>query len=433
MRSPSSAQPGASAVSAPGWRLLRTRDFGLLWAGQVVSQIGDGLNKVALLWFVYDLTGSALKMTLIGLLQTVPPLVLGPVIGVYLDRLPKKAVMMWVDLLRAGLVLAIPILHALGLLTLNRLYGLVFLIAVFSTVFGPALVSSVPLIVGRPHLTAANALLQSTTNIGVLVGPAISGLGIALIGAQNVLYVNAATFFLSALCLVPVRIRRLIRQDAWTAAPGRVLQEMEEGFRFIFVRHRLVLTLMVIATLYALASSAFVYMLPVFAKQLLHLGPAELGYLWSALGVGMLLASAWLALSNHAALADRFHVIAVAMAVGSGAISALSVLDRPLTAGVLMIVIGASTALFTPVVWAVLQEITPGHLLARVMTTFSTGGMFAAMIGMMAFGWAADTVGATACLFGIATVMMATALLAARFKRRCTADDEAIAAPLPAA
>ncbi|HMF85299.1 MAG TPA: MFS transporter, partial [Nitrospiraceae bacterium] len=73
-----------------GWKLLRTRNFGLLFSGQVVSQIGDSMNKVALLWFVYELTGSAFKMTVIGLLQTIPPLVFGPLIGVYLDRMKKK-------------------------------------------------------------------------------------------------------------------------------------------------------------------------------------------------------------------------------------------------------------------------------------------------------------------------------------------------------
>ena len=85
-----------------GWELLRTRDFGLLFSGQIVSQIGDGMNKVALLWFVYEMTGSAFKMTLIGLLQTIPPLVFSPLIGVYLDRMRKKPVMIWVDLIRTG-------------------------------------------------------------------------------------------------------------------------------------------------------------------------------------------------------------------------------------------------------------------------------------------------------------------------------------------
>lgn len=84
--------------SSRGWRLINTSDFGLLWWGQTTSQIGEGLNKVALLWFVYELTGSAMKMTMVGLLQTIPPLVFGPLIGVYLDRLPKKGVMIWVDL-----------------------------------------------------------------------------------------------------------------------------------------------------------------------------------------------------------------------------------------------------------------------------------------------------------------------------------------------
>lgn len=98
-----------SSVSIPsrGWRLIQTRDFGLLWWGQTTSQIGEGLNKVALLWFVYELTGSVMKMTMVGLLQTIPPLLFGPLIGVYLDRLPKKAVMIWVDLLRAVLTAAV--------------------------------------------------------------------------------------------------------------------------------------------------------------------------------------------------------------------------------------------------------------------------------------------------------------------------------------
>src|SRR5512145_3528153 len=103
-----------------GWELLKTRDFGLLFAGQTISQIGDSLNKVALLWFVYELTGSALKMTVVGLLQTLPPLLLGPLIGVYLDRNKKKPVMIAVDVIRAIVVMLIPLLYLQQALTLDR-------------------------------------------------------------------------------------------------------------------------------------------------------------------------------------------------------------------------------------------------------------------------------------------------------------------------
>jgi len=195
----------------------------------------------------------------------------------------------------------------------------------------------------------------------------------------------------------------------------------------------MMLGLMVAATLYSLAASAFVFMLPVFAKDLLHLGPVQLGWLWSALGVGMLVASAWLALLHQGELPSRFRMIAAATALGALAVGSLTVFQDFAAAAVLMVVIGGTTALFTPIAWALLQEITPAHLLARVLTTFSTGGMFAAMIGMTAFGWAADALGATISLIGIAITLMLTALLSLRFSRRCAIMHSAVADPLPAA
>ena len=89
-------------------RLLFARDFGWLWWGQLVSQVGDGITRLALLWYVYTVTGSALQTTVVGLLQTLPPVIFGPLIGVYLDRLPKKSIMIASDLLRAVIIGASP-------------------------------------------------------------------------------------------------------------------------------------------------------------------------------------------------------------------------------------------------------------------------------------------------------------------------------------
>jgi MFS family permease len=402
-----------------GWELFKMRDFRLLWWGQAVSQIGDGLNKVALLWFVYTLTGSALKMTVIGLLQTLPPLAFGALIGVYLDRLPKKPVMIWVDIIRALLVLLIPILHGLDMLSLEGLYGLVFVIAIVSTIFGPALSASVPLIVKRSQLTAGNALIQSTTTIGILIGPAISGIGIALIGAQNVLYVNAVTFLISALCLIPIRMRETRPARGRTSDTPSLLHDLQIGFRFVFVQHPAIFVLMITAALYSLAASAFIFLLPVFAKEVLAVGPTELGWLWSAQGIGMLATSLWLASAKQQAPQKRLQIIVRSLAVGGVAACTLSLLETALLATALVIVIGASFALFIPVVWGVLQELTPEHLLGRVFTMFTTGGMAFAMAGMLGFGWAADAVGPTPSLVGIGIILLGTALTASRFSRRC--------------
>ena len=401
-----------------GWQLLSTKNFGLLFSGQVVSQIGDSMNKVALLWFVYELTGSAFSMTIIGLLQTIPPLVFGPLIGVYLDRMRKKPVMIWVDLIRTVLVTLIPLFYAMEALTLERLYVLVFATSIVSTVFGPALASAVPLMVSRRQLTAANALIQGTANIGLLVGPAISGLGIATMGAQNVLYLNAGTFMVSVLCLVPISLRETAGASAGPRDGAGIIQDLMVGFRFIFFQHRTVLLLMLTATLYSLGASAFVFILPVFARQLLDASPYELGWLWSSLGIGMLAASAWLARMNQGDIRSRLQLISATLAVGAVAVCVLGMLEAPALAALLIVVFGGSTAVFMPIVWAMLQELTPESLLGRVFTTFSTGAMASAMTGMAGFGWAADTIGPAASLMGIGVVLLCTATVSAAFSQR---------------
>lgn len=404
--------------SASAWELVRSRDFGLLFAGQTISQIGDSLNKVALLWFVYDLTGSALKMTVIGLLQTLPPLVFGPLIGVYLDRFRKKRVMIAVDFLRAGVILLIPLLYFLGQLTLERLYVLVFVNAVVSTIFGPALASAVPLIVSRDQLITANALMQSTANLGLLVGPAISGIGIALVGAQYMLCVHAGTFLVSALCLIPIRIRETLSPrpagSGWTHG---VTAELSAGFRFVFVEQKTVLMLMIIAMLYSLGTGAFIFQLPVFAKEVLAMGPVQLGWLWSALGAGMLLGSLGLASITHVKLTHRLHLIAGALAVGGLAVGGLQFLEGPWATGAVIAVIGGSSAMFTPLVWTMLQELTPAPLLGRVFTSFATAAMASSMAGMAGFGWLTDTLGPFVSLAGISIILLMTAVAAALFNQ----------------
>src|SRR6476659_9459755 len=231
--SKSTTHRGAST----GWRqLLRDRNVRWLFAGQTISQVGDGVSKVALLWFVYALTESALMMSLIGVLQTIPPLVFGPFAGVLLDRIEKRRAMIIIDAARTVLLTTIPILDALGLLNLPLFYVLVFVTAMCSMAFGPALNATLPLIVKKEQLTGVNALMQSAMTIGQLLGPALGGMLIAAIGAQNALYVNAAAFFLSAVSKLPLRLPHVRRhhtgRDVWTQA----VKDLKDGIRFVFVK-----------------------------------------------------------------------------------------------------------------------------------------------------------------------------------------------------
>lgn len=404
-----------AATGKSGWTLLGDRNFACLWAGQMVSQIGDSLNKFALLWFVYELTGSTLKTTIIGLLQTIPPLFLGPAIGVYLDRVSKKPVMIWIDVLRALLVLLIPLLHILNVLTLSRLYVLVFLIALFSSVFGPALASSIPLLVSPDRLTSANALLQSTNNIGMLAGPALSGLGIALVGAHNVLFLNVVTFLVSALCLLPIQLRQPAVRLGIETRP--FLEEVLTGFRFLG-SHPMIMALMLGASLYSMAASAVVFLLPALAKSHFEMAAFELGALWSLLGIGMLLASLWLSSLTQRHFCGRLRIASASLVLGAVAMAAMSFFKWKFLAMALMVALGGSLALFNPITWAFLQELAPGVMMARVLTAFSTAAMAASMLGMTLFGWAADVFTPVKSLVGASLIFLSTAGILFYYGRR---------------
>jgi MFS family permease len=138
----------------------------------------------------------------------------------------------------------------------------------------------------------------------------------------------------------------------------------------------------------------------------------------------MLIASVLLARMNQGDIRSRLQLIAATLAVGAVAVCTLGMLEAPALAAVLIVVFGGSTAVFTPIVWAMLQELTPESLLGRVFTTFSTGAMASAMTGMAGFGWAADAVGPAASLLGIGLVLLGTAFVAAAFSRRQVQPDE---------
>jgi MFS transporter, DHA3 family, macrolide efflux protein len=389
--------------------LLLSRDFGLVWWGQLISQVGDGVSKLALLWFVYSVTGSPIKTTVIGMLQTIPPIIFGPLIGVYLDRLPKKPVLILSDLLRAVLIGLIPCWVSPSDFTVERLYVLVFLHALATAVFGPALTASVPHLVKPAKFTAANAWLQATTSLGVILGPALSGIGIAALSSQSVLCVNALTYVVSALCLLPVRLPWAHASSGRSAILSSPVHDLIDGLRF--AKQQIVLLFIIIAALHSFGTAAFSTLFPVFGRKMLDLGPVEVGYLWSALGIGLFFMSLGLVRMTEWNFSARLQVIAVSSGISGASLFGLAAAPNSLAAAVCMVVIGAGIGAFTPIAWGVLQEVSPERLVARVLTIYGTGAMTAAIAGMTTFGWITQQFGERASVVGIGVMLLATAVL----------------------
>lgn len=401
----------------PPRQWLLSRDFSLVWWSQVLSQVADGVSKLALLWFVYSITGSALQTTVIGLLQTLPPILLAPVIGVMVDRWPKKAILICSDLTRALLIGLVPCWVSVESFTVHSLYVLTFFYGIATAMFIPTLSSSVPLMVKKGQLTAANALLQGTTSLGIIIGPVISGFGIAVSGSQDVLCINAVTYLASAVFLFPLRL-----SDGMSTVPSErrratAVEDLIEGIRYTLVSRRIIFILIILASLYTFGSGAFTTLFPVYGKNLLSLGPLEVGYLWSWLGVGFLVVSMGLVRLTEWELRRRVSVIAVSSAVGGLALCGLAWASNLTTATILMTLIGMGFGTWTPIAWGIIQEISPAYMVGRVMALYTAAATATSMAGMTFFGWLIEVSSESISLVGISAVFLALATSSLWFGR----------------
>jgi hypothetical protein len=410
---------GLAATLPPieGNRWLLTRDFSLIWWSQVLSQVADGVSRLALLWFVYSVTGSALKTSIVGLLQTLPPIVLGPLIGVSVDRLPKKAILIGTDVTRGILIGAIPCWLSVQVFTVDMLYLLVFLYGIATAMFVPTLSSSVPFLVDRPRFVAANALLQSTTSIGIIIGPVLSGLGIAFSGSQDVLCANALIYFASALCLVPIRLlAACCRIRTATRSPRRYRTSRRDP---------------VCADLSADHPDSHSDGVPVHVRvRRLHDAVSVFGK-DAGLGPGggrvsLVLARHWL-VSGLARLVlltqwdtrKRIQVVWVSSVIGGAALCALVWTQDLVMATLLVVIIGMGFGTWTPIAWGMIQEFSPAHLVGgswRSTRRSQPRRRWPAWL----FRWMTERFNEHTSVIGIGVVLFLLALAAAWFSRRVT-------------
>ena len=186
--------------------LLRSRDFRNVFLAQSVSVFGDGITPVALTFAVLDLTGSGTDLGLVLAAQSVPLVALSLVGGVWADRLPRATLMVASDLVRAAVQLTGAVLLLTGSAEIWQLAALAACHGAAEAFFRPAAGAILPQIVPAPGLQQANALMGVSDSFGWMVGPAVAGTLVALIGAGGAIAVDGATFLVSAAFLASLRV-----------------------------------------------------------------------------------------------------------------------------------------------------------------------------------------------------------------------------------
>ena len=263
-------------------RPLRSRDFRLLWAGMTVSLVGDGVFLVAIAWTAYSLWNTPAALSIVGIAMTVPMIACLLFGGVISDRFDRRRILLYADL---GRGLVVGLLAALALADALTFAGLVVIVAAYgvgAAFFTPAFESIVPAIVSPDDLAQANALDQFVRPIAFrLVGPALGGALISLVGVGGAFALDAGSFLVSAITVLGLR-------PAGVAQPadGSTIAAVADGLRFVRRNVWLWGTLLSAAVSYLAFLGPTEALLPFVVKNTLDGSPTDLGVVFAAGGIG---------------------------------------------------------------------------------------------------------------------------------------------------
>lgn len=381
---------------SPYLRLVRNRNFSLLWIGQLVSLFGERIHTVALGFLVYEATGgSALEVGLTFAATAVPSVLLGPLAGTLVDRWNRRVTMAVCDVLRAALLLAVPLVIQVDV---ALVYVMAFLIATVTLLFRPAKTAVIPAVVEERDLVTANSMSSVADTAADLVGLPLAGLliGGALMGSLEIAFVlGSSTYLVSAVLIWAMEVPRQELVDA----PMRlraIWAEMVEGWNYLR-RQAELFSNTIISTVAQLAVGAEIVATIPYTREVLATSPsmpAETTYalLLTAIAVGSVLGGigvGW--------LGDRVRKgpLTILGFVGMGSSLVVAGFVRePLVAIGVFFFTGLFNMLFIIPTITLFQQRTPQRLMGRVVSSRQAlvFGAIAASMGLS--GWLADLIGA---------------------------------------
>ncbi len=330
--------------------------------GLFISRIGDSLYTLAIPWISYELTRSALVMSSVYAVSVLPIVLFGPIIGVLVDHLPRRKLMLTTDVARAALVALIPALHLAGVLQIWHLFAVSFCLAILNQLFDVAFVAAVPhLVPGKDSLTRANAAEKLASQLSELIGPILAGLAIAAFGGYNALWIDALTFSATFLTLL-----KLPSMGTTVAAASfrKVLQGMKDGLHWLLT-NRLNISLSLQAMVGNFGYSAAFGVLMYYQLDALRLTTQQSSLNYALLGAGGLLGT--LAVVPLEKRFRRGVLIPVLLTVGMLGFTLIIWSRYWLMPGIAFGIVSLCNIGWNTLVQSLRQETVPPDMLGRVL------------------------------------------------------------------
>jgi MFS family permease len=284
---------------------LRHRDFRLFWIGLLLSSVGSQFTQVAMAWQIYELTNSPLQLGLIGLARAVPQMFILLFGGLLADAMNRRKLMMVTQASLFFVSGSLALLTSAGHVTPSKLYGVTVLLALFSSLEAPSRQSIVTNLVPAEDLSRALAIFSTQRQIATIAGPSIAGVVLAVAGAAVCYAVDAISWLLMLASLTLIRTR-LPERGGWRTI---TFDSLRVGFRFVW-SHAVIFPFLMMdfgANIFGTVRSLF----PIYARDILAVGPQGLGLLYAASAVGALLGALGLSLWGPVRQAGRWILVGV--------------------------------------------------------------------------------------------------------------------------
>jgi MFS family permease len=386
------------------YRSLRHRDFRQLWTAEFVSTSGSQIQRVAIAWQVYQLTGDPFQLGLLGLFRFLPVFLFGIVGGVMADRQDRRRLL----LLSQSVLLCTSSLLALltytDQISMPLIYAITFASYAVSAIGGPSRQALIPALVPERELTGAMTMNTLSMQVATVMGPALGGILIAQAGVATAYLVDAASFIVVIVAIVTMKARPEIR----LATSGRLAAAIE-GFKFVRNRPILigVMGLDFVATFFGASNT----LMPIFAEDVLGVGATGLGLLYSAPAAGAVTGSVIMSVSGSVRRPGLGVLVAVAgfgaCLVGFGASDSI-VLSLLFLAGS-----GAADAVSMALRLSIRTLVTPDELRGRIAALHSTFAMGGPQLGEFQAGALASLIGVgLAVVIGGSCTVLASAATA---------------------
>jgi MFS transporter, DHA1 family, staphyloferrin A biosynthesis exporter len=363
---------------------LRYLDYRYLWTGTLMMSAGQWIQQVALGWLVYEITGSSVMLGVLNGLRALPFLVTGPMAGVAADRMDRRQLMLRTQHVLIATAFLMGGLVASGWLQVWHIFVFTLITGVGWSFSEPVRQSLIPTVVPKAELVNAIALNSAGFNLMKVVGPALGGVMIALFGAAGNFLVQGAAYVVVLLMIQSMSVAPTPAQARRSSA----LASLKEGFAYVRSTPT-VLALMILAYVPRVFAVPYQTLMPVFQKDVLHVGPEGLGMLMAAPGLGAVLAV--LALASISNRMKRQGL----MLVGSTIMLGLSLILFSQTTSfvfalLVLVIAGAFQMVFLASTSTMLQLIVPDELRGRVMSLYMldrglmpAGALFAGVVAYL--------------------------------------------------